>query len=192
MSCGPHQMNIGWLVLSSSRTAVRRLCGQVSGRPSGLNDQSWARISAPISPPPARKSPALAMGTLTFNMQRNPTPSPIPPTDSAPTVYPTRSAYYRPELSRLSHAVKRADGDIVQIYFAESGTKYGLGAAGINHAGTAGQQAPAPALLFHQAGGRQRAGDDGPDIDRPAARLRLARLGLGLRLCLGVGLSLGV
>ena len=36
----PHQMNIGWLVLSRMRTAVRKLCGQVSGGPSGLADQS--------------------------------------------------------------------------------------------------------------------------------------------------------
>ena len=40
MSSRPHQMNIGWLVLSSMRTAVRRLCGQVSGFPSGRADQS--------------------------------------------------------------------------------------------------------------------------------------------------------
>jgi len=33
-------MNIGWLVLSKIRTAVRRLCGQVSGFPSRLPDQS--------------------------------------------------------------------------------------------------------------------------------------------------------
>ncbi len=35
--------------------AVRKLCGQVWGGPSGVLDQSWLRISAPISPPPARK-----------------------------------------------------------------------------------------------------------------------------------------
>ena len=33
-------MNIGWLVLSTIRTAVRKLCGQVPGSPSGLADQS--------------------------------------------------------------------------------------------------------------------------------------------------------
>src|ERR1700712_5609791 len=66
MSPGPHQMNIGWLVLSGIRSAVRRLCGQLSGAPSGLADQSWARVNAPISPPPARKS--AETGLLTFNI----------------------------------------------------------------------------------------------------------------------------
>src|ERR1700689_306589 len=66
MSSGPHQMNIGWLVLSRMRPAVRRLCGQVSGFPSGLDDQSCARVNAPISPPPARKSEET--GLLIFNM----------------------------------------------------------------------------------------------------------------------------
>src|ERR1700728_2545564 len=67
MSCGPHQMNIGWLVFSRIRKAVRRLCGQVSGLPSGLADQLYARVSAPISPPPARKS--AEVGLLIFNIQ---------------------------------------------------------------------------------------------------------------------------
>src|ERR1044072_3353800 len=52
-------MNIGWLVLSKMRAAVRRLCGQVSGVPIGVADQSCARVNAPISPPPARKSQEL-------------------------------------------------------------------------------------------------------------------------------------
>src|SRR4051812_2131927 len=39
-------------------TAVRRECGQVCGSPKGDVDQSWARISAPIAPPPKRKSGA--------------------------------------------------------------------------------------------------------------------------------------
>src|ERR1700681_3288823 len=85
MSPGPHQMNIGWLVLSRIRTAVRRLCGQVSGFPSGLLDQSKARVNAPISPPPARKS--AEFGLLIFNMRdRWPAPN------------------YQPELSRLSQS----------------------------------------------------------------------------------------
>src|SRR5436305_9365335 len=49
-------MNIGWLVLSRMRTAVRRLCGQSSGGPIGVDDQSNVRVNWPISPPPARKS----------------------------------------------------------------------------------------------------------------------------------------
>src|SRR5476649_2200426 len=66
MRSGPHQMNIGWLVLSRMRTAVRKLCGQVAGSPSGLDDQSCARVNAPISPPPARKS--AEAGRLIFNI----------------------------------------------------------------------------------------------------------------------------
>jgi hypothetical protein len=37
-------------------TMVLRLCGQASIRPSGVVDQACVRMSAPISPPPARKS----------------------------------------------------------------------------------------------------------------------------------------
>src|SRR6266849_4328666 len=67
MSVGPHQMNIGWLVFSRMRNAVRKLCGHVSGVPSGLADQSYARVNAPISPPPARKS--AEVGRLIFSIQ---------------------------------------------------------------------------------------------------------------------------
>jgi hypothetical protein len=59
-------MNIGWLVLSSIRNAVRKLCGQVSGDPSGVAAQGYARVNAPISPPPARKS--AEAGLLIFNI----------------------------------------------------------------------------------------------------------------------------
>src|SRR3978361_1981361 len=37
------------------RMVVLRACGQVSGGPTGVAAQSWQRISAPISPPPASK-----------------------------------------------------------------------------------------------------------------------------------------
>src|SRR5665647_394179 len=67
MRSGPHQIHIGWLVLSRMRNAVRRLCGQDSGFPSGVADQSWARVNAPISPPPARKS--AEVGRLIFNIR---------------------------------------------------------------------------------------------------------------------------
>src|SRR5665213_1652393 len=80
-------MNIGWLVLSRMRTAVRRLCGQVSGLPSGVADQSWARVNAAISPPPARKSAAL--GRLTFNIRID-----------------QRQPYSQPELIRLSQSLQ--------------------------------------------------------------------------------------
>src|SRR5262245_8966591 len=35
-------------------TAVRRLCGQSSTGPTGVADQSKARVRSPISPPPPR------------------------------------------------------------------------------------------------------------------------------------------
>ncbi|GMT97720.1 hypothetical protein KH5H1_18390 [Corallococcus caeni] len=37
-------------------TVVRRLCGHVSTGPSGVFDQSMARINRPISPPPDSQS----------------------------------------------------------------------------------------------------------------------------------------
>src|SRR5690349_24427055 len=52
-------MNIGWLVFSMIRTAVRRLCGQVSEAPTDVEAQSNRRVKSPISPPPARKAPEL-------------------------------------------------------------------------------------------------------------------------------------
>ena len=36
-------------------TAPRKLCGHDSTAPSGVVDQSSARMRSPISPPPARK-----------------------------------------------------------------------------------------------------------------------------------------
>jgi hypothetical protein len=47
-------MYMGWPLLSSIRSAKRSGCGQVSGGPSEVLLQSWARISAPIAPPPSR------------------------------------------------------------------------------------------------------------------------------------------
>src|SRR5687768_13207922 len=46
---------MGWPVLSMSRTTVRSDCDQPAGGPSDECDQSCARISAPISPPPIKK-----------------------------------------------------------------------------------------------------------------------------------------
>ena len=42
-----------------SPTVVLKLCGHVSRGPSGEFDQSWARISAPISPPAVRNPSSL-------------------------------------------------------------------------------------------------------------------------------------
>src|SRR5258708_6773909 len=62
-------MNIGWLVLSRMRMAVRRLCGHAAGGPSGLDAQSYARISAPTSPPAARKSGEAVLLTSSMRAQ---------------------------------------------------------------------------------------------------------------------------
>src|SRR3954451_13953781 len=55
-------MYIGWPELRISRTAVRSGGGQLSGGPSGVERQSFARMSASISPPLARKSGARTSG----------------------------------------------------------------------------------------------------------------------------------
>src|SRR6478736_8238276 len=69
MSSLPHQMNIGWRVVRTSRTVTRRLCGQVRGGPSEVFDQSNPRVRAPISPPSARKSPNASL-LITRNLTR--------------------------------------------------------------------------------------------------------------------------
>src|ERR1700692_1712730 len=95
MSSVPHQMNIGWLVLSRMRTAVRKLCGQDSGLPSGVADQSWARVNAPISPPPARKS--AEGGRLNFNIGVDRWPSPSIASRNLPACHtPGKRAGMRP------------------------------------------------------------------------------------------------
>jgi hypothetical protein len=52
-----------------SRTVTRRLCGHLSGGPSEVLDQSNARVDAPISPPPARKS---LTGSFFIDLARQP------------------------------------------------------------------------------------------------------------------------
>lgn len=52
MSLGPQAIRIGKVEDRHRLTEVRRLCGQLTGGPSGVFDQSIERISAPISPPP--------------------------------------------------------------------------------------------------------------------------------------------
>ncbi|HEY7061624.1 MAG TPA: hypothetical protein VII06_09105 [Chloroflexota bacterium] len=49
-------MLIGKLVARQMLTAVRKLCGHWSMAPSGVCDQSFARISLPISPPPTSQA----------------------------------------------------------------------------------------------------------------------------------------
>src|SRR3954468_6644592 len=47
-------MNIGWRELSMTRTRVRSAWGHVSGGPRDVVVQSWARMRAPMSPPPRK------------------------------------------------------------------------------------------------------------------------------------------
>jgi hypothetical protein len=46
---------MGKLEARHKLTVVRKLCGQVSGEPKGVSDQSLERMSLPISPPPDKK-----------------------------------------------------------------------------------------------------------------------------------------
>src|SRR5665213_971812 len=102
-------MNIGWLVLSRMRSAVRRLCGQVSGGPSGVADQSWARVKAPISPPPARKSAEIGLSTLNIQDDR----------------WQQGSAEINSRNLTACHTPgKRMARGLVPIYFQSGGTKW--------------------------------------------------------------------
>jgi hypothetical protein len=49
-------MVMGNLEESASPTAVRKLCGHTVSGPSGVHDQSKARMQCPISPPPTSQS----------------------------------------------------------------------------------------------------------------------------------------
>src|ERR1700712_369177 len=61
MRSGPHQINIGWFVLSRSLKASFSAADQPSGAPIAVADQSKWRIRAPISPPPARKTASFGL-----------------------------------------------------------------------------------------------------------------------------------
>src|SRR4051812_28562977 len=65
-------MNIGWREVRTSRTVTRRLCGHVWGGPSGVFDQSNARVRTPISPPAARKSLAKSALILATSLRHLP------------------------------------------------------------------------------------------------------------------------
>jgi hypothetical protein len=52
---GPHHSDMGKREFRQMLTAIFRASGQVSGAPSSVSDHDFARMSAPISPPPARK-----------------------------------------------------------------------------------------------------------------------------------------
>jgi hypothetical protein len=49
-------MDMGKLDAMHKLTVVRKLCGQVSGEPNGVLDQSLERMRPPISPPPDKNS----------------------------------------------------------------------------------------------------------------------------------------
>src|SRR6516165_10832109 len=55
MRSGPHQTTIGKRDARQVAMAALSVSGQHAGGPSGECDQSWARIRAPILPPPSRK-----------------------------------------------------------------------------------------------------------------------------------------
>src|SRR4051794_16417409 len=55
-SSRPHQSTMENLLLRTTPVMVFRLRGQVATGPSFVFDQSIERMSAPISPPPARQS----------------------------------------------------------------------------------------------------------------------------------------
>src|SRR5580704_17544701 len=92
MSSSPHQMNIGWREVRTRRTVTRRLCGQVWGGPSEVFDQSKARVRAPSSPPPAKKSPT-SSPSIRKNLTQTPAAEPYvcnvqwPALGSQPTIF---------------------------------------------------------------------------------------------------------
>src|SRR6266478_2619136 len=169
ISFGPHQMNIGWLVFSRMRNAVRKLCGQVSGVPSGLADQSYARVNAPISPPPARKSPEV--GRSIFSIQ-----------DDRWRVQPN----WQPDLTACHNPSKPAGRRLVPNIFLSGRNK--IAAALASAALTIGPRRHdlatprnAAGPLLHQARSRERARDDGTDVNPPTPRL-MRRLRTATRL----------
>ena len=76
---------------------VFRLCGQLSGGPSGVRDQSLARISAPSSPPPCRNAEAFEARAATVAVPGAGLPGPagssamLPPHLTASVVERTQS-----------------------------------------------------------------------------------------------------
>src|ERR1700722_584304 len=94
-------MNIGWREVRTSRTVTRRLCGHAWGEPSEVFDQSKARVSAPSSPPPAKKSPTSSPSirkNLTQKLAAEPTATPLQL--PAPARPPTFFRRLNPEKAR--------------------------------------------------------------------------------------------
>src|SRR3954468_10457217 len=63
-------MNIGWRELSMTRTRVRSAWGHVSGGPRDVVVQSWARMRAPMSPPPRKADVTELMDLRTYPGRR--------------------------------------------------------------------------------------------------------------------------
>src|ERR1700722_3136593 len=68
-------MKLGWGKVRTSRTVTRRLCGHAWGEPSEVFDQSKARVRAPSSPPPAKKSPT-SSPSIRKNLTQTPAAEP--------------------------------------------------------------------------------------------------------------------
>src|SRR5260370_18011935 len=153
MRSGPPQINIGWLLLSRMRTAVRRLCGQASGFPSGVADQSYSRVSAPISPPPARKS--AEVGRLIFNIgDRSVASSAQLSAGNLAACHTPSKRVDPPRGSKISSARrnKTAPRRTAPPLTIRPGSWRLI-------------SVPPATELFHQARRRQRAGDDTADVD---------------------------
>src|SRR5262249_5018807 len=76
-SCGPHQITIGKREARQVEIELFSRSGQAAGWPSGELDQSRARMSAPILPPPSRNAraagePAAFIGHLSTAAGRGP------------------------------------------------------------------------------------------------------------------------
>jgi hypothetical protein len=87
-------MNMGNFEVSIRLTTDRRLCGQYSGRPSGEEDQSWARMSAPISPPIRKSEPEGRLSCIAPACRRCPG---LPFTDPARPVGQPADDRHHPE-----------------------------------------------------------------------------------------------
>jgi|SRR5579883_958665 hypothetical protein len=93
-------------------TALRRLCGQLSGGPRGEVDQSCPRSRTPISPPPVRKSAALDLrnGLLTAPRARFPASATSGLHQRTTDHYPAHKLYPRPASGCGTQTCKRSLG----------------------------------------------------------------------------------
>jgi hypothetical protein len=80
VSSAPHATHIGCPEFSTIPTVVLSDGGQSEGSPSGVADQSCARMRAPISAPPARKGEVIegALGSADSALTSADTNTPEP------------------------------------------------------------------------------------------------------------------